>query len=47
MLRQSLKSLPGAVDALASLGIDPARRAETLTVPDFVGLARALMPDPL
>src|ERR1700712_1770795 len=30
MLRQSLKGLPGALDALARLGIDPERRAETL-----------------
>jgi 16S rRNA (adenine1518-N6/adenine1519-N6)-dimethyltransferase len=42
MLRQSLKSVPGAVDALAGLGIDAARRAETLEVGDFVRLARAL-----
>jgi 16S rRNA (adenine1518-N6/adenine1519-N6)-dimethyltransferase len=42
MLRQSLKALPGALDALASLGIDPTRRAETLTVQDFVAAARAL-----
>jgi 16S rRNA (adenine1518-N6/adenine1519-N6)-dimethyltransferase len=42
MLRQSLKGLPGALDALDGLGIDPARRAETLTVEDFVAIARAL-----
>jgi 16S rRNA (adenine1518-N6/adenine1519-N6)-dimethyltransferase len=42
MLRQSLKSLPGALDALATLGIDPERRAETLTVPEFVSIAREL-----
>ncbi len=42
MLRQSLKAMPGAVDALAALGIDPARRAETLSVAEFVALARAL-----
>lgn len=42
MLRQSLKSIPGAVDALEQLGIDPTRRAETLSVDDFVALARAL-----
>ncbi len=42
MLRQSLKSVPGAVDALAGLDIDPARRAETVSVTEFVGLARAL-----
>jgi 16S rRNA (adenine1518-N6/adenine1519-N6)-dimethyltransferase len=44
MLRQSLKSLPGALDALEALGIDAARRAETLSVDEFVGIARALSP---
>jgi 16S rRNA (adenine1518-N6/adenine1519-N6)-dimethyltransferase len=42
MLRQSLKGLPGALDALEALGIDPRRRAETLGVSDYVALARAL-----
>ncbi len=42
MLRQSLKSVPGAVAALERLGIDPQRRAETVTVAEFVALARAL-----
>jgi 16S rRNA (adenine1518-N6/adenine1519-N6)-dimethyltransferase len=42
MLRQSLKSLPGALEALEVLGIDPQRRAETLSVADYVGLAREL-----
>jgi len=42
MLRQSLKGLPGAPDALAELGIDSQRRAETLGVDDFVALARKL-----
>lgn len=42
MLRQSLKSIPGAVDALEALGIDPQRRAETLSVDDFVAIAREL-----
>lgn len=42
MLRQSLKGLPGALDALGELGIDAQRRAETLTVPEFVAIARAL-----
>ena len=42
MLRQSLKGVPGAIDALASLGIDESRRAETLSVADYVGLARLL-----
>lgn len=42
MLRQSLKGVHGALDALESIGIDATRRAETLSVADFVALARAL-----
>ncbi|HEY0112948.1 MAG TPA: 16S rRNA (adenine(1518)-N(6)/adenine(1519)-N(6))-dimethyltransferase RsmA [Allosphingosinicella sp.] len=42
MLRQSLKGLPGALDALASEGIGPERRAETLSVDEFVAVARAM-----
>ncbi len=42
MLRQSLKALPGASDALAAAGIDPARRAETLSVAEFVEIGRLL-----
>ncbi len=42
MLRQSLKGLPGALDALEACGIDPTRRAETLTVEDFVAVARTM-----
>ncbi len=42
MLRQSLKGMPGAVEALAELGIDETRRAETLSVDDFIALARVL-----
>jgi 16S rRNA (adenine1518-N6/adenine1519-N6)-dimethyltransferase len=42
MLRQSLKSAKGAVEALATVGIDPERRAETLSVDEFVALGRAL-----
>jgi 16S rRNA (adenine1518-N6/adenine1519-N6)-dimethyltransferase len=42
MLRQSLKGLPGALEALEKLGIDSQRRAETLSVAEFVALARAL-----
>lgn len=42
MLRQSLKSVPGAVEALVDLGIDPQRRAETLAVSEFVALGRTL-----
>jgi 16S rRNA (adenine1518-N6/adenine1519-N6)-dimethyltransferase len=44
MLRQSLKGLPGALDALATLGIDPQRRAETVTVDEYVAIARVLSP---
>jgi 16S rRNA (adenine1518-N6/adenine1519-N6)-dimethyltransferase len=42
MLRSSLKSVPGALDAVAALGIDAERRAETVSVEEFVALARAL-----
>ncbi len=42
MLRQSLKGVPGAVDALEKLGIEATRRAETLSVKDFVAIAKRL-----
>ncbi len=42
MLRQSLKGVPGALDALEAVGIDTARRAETLSVDEFVQVARKL-----
>ena len=42
MLRQSLKGVPGALEALDSLGIDETRRAETVSVAEFVALAKAL-----
>ncbi|MEQ8773294.1 MAG: rRNA adenine dimethyltransferase family protein, partial [Erythrobacter sp.] len=42
MLRQSLKGVPGALDALGTLGIDETRRAETVSVVEFVALARVL-----
>ena len=42
MLRSSVKAVPGALDALAELGIDPERRAETVSVDDFVRLAKIL-----
>lgn len=42
MLRQSLKGVTGALDALERLGIDAQRRAETLSVAEFVGIAREL-----
>jgi 16S rRNA (adenine1518-N6/adenine1519-N6)-dimethyltransferase len=41
MLRQSLKSLGGEA-LLSKAGIDPTRRAETLSVEEFVRLANAL-----
>ncbi len=42
MLRQSLKGVEGALEALENLGLDTTRRAETLAVNDFVALARVL-----
>ena len=42
MLRSSLKDMPGALEALQGVGIDPRRRAETLSVDEFVELARRL-----
>ena len=42
MLRSTLKNVPGALDALAELGIDNQRRAETVSVDEFVAVARAL-----
>ena len=42
MLRQSLKAVPGAIEAAEAVGIDVTRRAETVSVAEFVTLARAL-----
>lgn len=42
MLRQSLKGVTGAIEALEALGIEPTRRAETVSVAEWVALARAL-----
>ena len=42
MLRQSLKAVPGAIEAAETVGIDVTRRAETVSVAEFVTLARAL-----
>ena len=42
MLRQSLKGVAGAVEAMERLGIEPTRRAETVSVAEFVALAREL-----
>ncbi|USI73132.1 16S rRNA (adenine(1518)-N(6)/adenine(1519)-N(6))-dimethyltransferase RsmA [Sphingomonas morindae] len=46
MLRQSLKAVPGALDALAGLGIAAERRPETVAVEEWVALARLLGPAP-
>ncbi|MFC7537052.1 16S rRNA (adenine(1518)-N(6)/adenine(1519)-N(6))-dimethyltransferase RsmA [Sphingomonas sp. GCM10030256] len=45
MLRQSLKTVPGALNALEELGIASDRRAETVSVNEFVALARKLRPE--
>ena len=42
MLRSSLKSLPGALNALEQTGIDAQRRAETLSIDEFIAVARLL-----
>ena len=42
MLRSSLKSFPGALEAAQALGIDIQRRAETVSVEEWVALAREL-----
>jgi 16S rRNA (adenine1518-N6/adenine1519-N6)-dimethyltransferase len=42
MLRSSLKQFPGALDALEQLRIDPQRRAETLSVNEWIAVARTL-----
>ena len=38
----SVGGVPGALDAMAALGMDSSRRAETLSVAEFVELARVL-----
>lgn len=42
MLRQSLKGVPGALAGLDAVGIDPTRRAETVSVAEFVTLAKVV-----
>ena len=42
MLRSSLRSFPDAVEAAEEMGIDIQRRAETVSVVEWVQLARAL-----
>jgi 16S rRNA (adenine1518-N6/adenine1519-N6)-dimethyltransferase len=45
MLRAALKSLKGGAVALAAAGVDPTRRAETLTQEEFRTLANAWRKD--
>ncbi len=42
MLRQSLKGMAGALEALELLNIDSSRRPETVSVDEFVAIARLL-----
>jgi 16S rRNA (adenine1518-N6/adenine1519-N6)-dimethyltransferase len=42
MLRQSLKAVVGGVEALETLRVDSARRAETLSIDEFIAIARTL-----
>jgi len=42
MLRSSLKGMTGALEALKGLGIDSERRAETVSIGEFVDIARYL-----
>lgn len=42
MLRQSLKRLPGGLDALDAAGIAPDRRPETLQLTEWLALARTI-----
>jgi len=42
MLRSSLKQMTGALEAAERLGIDTRRRAETLSIEEWISLARAL-----
>lgn len=42
MLRQSLRAVPGALEAAETLGLNPTQRAETVAIADFVNIARLL-----
>ena len=42
MLRSSLKDVAGALETLETLGIESSRRAETVSVPEWVTIAREL-----
>jgi 16S rRNA (adenine1518-N6/adenine1519-N6)-dimethyltransferase len=44
MLRSSLKQIPRALDAAEAMGIDTQRRPETLSVAEWIDLARTLTP---
>ncbi|MEQ1849315.1 MAG: 16S rRNA (adenine(1518)-N(6)/adenine(1519)-N(6))-dimethyltransferase RsmA [Candidatus Peribacteraceae bacterium] len=43
MLRNTIGSLPGGMDALSSLNIEPTRRPQTLTVDEWVALATVFL----
>lgn len=42
MLRQSLRPVPGAIEALTAVGIESSRRAETVSVQEWIEVARAV-----
>jgi 16S rRNA (adenine1518-N6/adenine1519-N6)-dimethyltransferase len=42
MLRASVKGLPGALAALEAVGIDSSRRAETLSIAEFIAVAAVM-----
>ncbi|HEX8384391.1 MAG TPA: 16S rRNA (adenine(1518)-N(6)/adenine(1519)-N(6))-dimethyltransferase RsmA [Sphingomonas sp.] len=44
MLRQSLRGVPGALEAMEAVGIELTRRAETVPVAAWVAVARAMRP---
>ena len=44
MLRSSLRDVSGALDALEKVGIDNSRRAETVSVPEWIEVAREMSP---
>jgi 16S rRNA (adenine1518-N6/adenine1519-N6)-dimethyltransferase len=44
MLRSSLKQMSGALEAAETLGIDTQRRAETLSLEEWISLTRELSP---
>jgi 16S rRNA (adenine1518-N6/adenine1519-N6)-dimethyltransferase len=45
MLRQSLKGLTRALEALETVGVEATRRAETVSVVEFVELAKVICSD--